>query len=104
MELLYAKRFNKDLDAIRYDKAIRKRLLELIEKIKQANSLADLKDVRKVEGYRDYYRIKLGDYRLGMKLSEGSLELIRFPAKKSTDVFRSRKAYYPSLRKLCVTY
>ena len=82
MKLLYAKKFYKDLDAIQYDKVIRKRLLELIEKLKQANSLADLKDIKKIEGYHNYYRIKLGDYRLGLKLSEGLLELIRFLHRK----------------------
>ena len=82
MELVYTKRFNKDLDAIQHNKEIRKGLLELIETLKQASSLAELREVRKIKGYADYYRIKLGEYRLGMKLTKSSIELIRFLHRK----------------------
>jgi mRNA interferase RelE/StbE len=66
MELLYGKRFSKDLDSMRHEAKVKRTLLELIERLKAADSLSDLKDVRKIEGYRGYFRIKLGDYRLGI--------------------------------------
>ena len=82
MDILYGKRFSKDLDLIRNEPKIRKRLLELIKKIKETNTLTDLKDVKKIEGYSDYFRIKLGDYRLGIKLGQNRIELIRFLHRK----------------------
>jgi len=82
MELLYGKRFSKDLDAIRHESKIKADLLKLIEKIREAVSVGDLKGVRKIEGYQGYFRIKVADYRLGIKLSQNRVELIRFLHRK----------------------
>jgi mRNA interferase RelE/StbE len=86
MELLYGKRFSKDLDAIRYESKSKADLLKLTEKIREAGSPADLKYVKKIEGYQGYFRIKLGDYRLGLKVRQNSVELIRFIHRK--DIYR----------------
>ena len=86
MELLYGERFSKDLDAIRHESKIKADLLKLMEKIRAADSLADLKDVRKIEGYQGYFRIKVADYRLGIKLRKNRVELIRFLHRK--DIYR----------------
>jgi mRNA interferase RelE/StbE len=86
MDLLYGKRFSKDLDAIRHEAKIKAQLLKLIKAIKAAGSLTDLKDMRKIEGYHAYFRIKVGDYRLGIKLTENKVELVRFLHRK--DIYR----------------
>ena len=82
MKLLYGKRFSKDLDAIRHEAKVKKKLLELIEQFKETDSLANLKGVRKIEGYQNYFRIKVGNYRLGIKLTKKRIELIRFLHRK----------------------
>lgn len=84
MELLYAKRFSKDVDAIRKEARIKNALLKVIEKIREAGSLADVRGVKKIEGYQKYYRIKLGDYRLGIKVAKNRIELIRFLHRKDS--------------------
>jgi mRNA interferase RelE/StbE len=86
MEILYGKRFSKDLDAIRNESKIKADLLRLIGNIREVDSLSDLKDVRKIEGYQGYFRIKVADYRLGIKLTENRVELIRFLHRK--DIYR----------------
>ena len=43
MELLYAKKFSKDVDAIRKEAKIKKALLKVIEKIREAGSLAEVR-------------------------------------------------------------
>ena len=86
MKLLYAKRFSKDINSIQNDAEIKKNLRELIDKIKRIGSLVELNGVRKIEGYPNYYRIKLGEYRLGVKLEKSELELIRFLHRK--DIYR----------------
>jgi len=82
MNILYGKRFSKDLDAIQNEPKVRKRLLELIKKIKEINSRRDFKGIKKIEGYLGYFRIKVGDYRLGTKLTQNRVELIRFLHRK----------------------
>jgi mRNA interferase RelE/StbE len=42
----------------------------LLEALEKAESLRDLPDVKKLQGYDFYYRIRLGDYRIGMKHPE----------------------------------
>ena len=86
MELLYGKRFSKDLDGIQHEAKVKKALLELVERLKTAGSLRDLDDVRKLEGYQGYFRVKVGDYRLGIKAEGNRIELIRFLHRK--DIYR----------------
>ena len=82
MNIRYTKRFSKDLDAIRNTGSIKKRLLDIIKQIKEVDALADITGVRKIEGYSNYFRIRIGDYRLGLKLTENGLEMIRFLHRK----------------------
>jgi mRNA interferase RelE/StbE len=86
MEILYGKQFSKDLDAIRHETDIKAHLLKLIKTIRAAKSFSDLKGVRKLEGYQAYFRIKVGDYRLGIKVTQDTVELIRFLHRK--DIYR----------------
>lgn len=48
MNLLFGKQFSRDLDNIRHDAKIKKRLMELIGSIKEAESPTDLKNIRKI--------------------------------------------------------
>ena len=86
MKLLYGKQFSKDLDDLRLGANVKKRLLALIKKMKIAESLTELKDVKKIEGYTGYYRIRIGDYRLGIKVAKNRVEMIRFLHRK--DIYR----------------
>ena len=82
MNILYAKRFSKDLDAISHESKIKKRLLDLIEQIKRVDVLSDMSGLKKIEGYPGYFRIRVGDYRLGIKVTENDIEMIRFLHRK----------------------
>lgn len=82
MNILYAKRFSKDLDAIRHEPKIKKRLVNLIGQIKKVDVLSDISDVKKIEGYSGYFRIRVGDYRLGIKVTANGVEMIRFLHRK----------------------
>ena len=86
MKILYGKQFSKDLEDNRLEKNIKNRLLKQIEIIKITKSLLELKDLKKIEGYSGYYRIRIRDYRLGVKFSNHRVELIRFLHRK--DIYR----------------
>ena len=86
MEIVYGKCFGEDLDRIRLDEKTKKRLLAIIKKIKAAEKFASLKETKKIQGYTEYYRIRIGDYRLGLKLVKNRVELIRFLHRK--DIYR----------------
>ncbi len=86
MKILYAKKFDDDINAIKHDSNIKKQLLEKIQELKHIGSLFDAKKIKKIVGYPDYYRIRIGDYRLGLKVTGDTLELIRFLHRK--DIYR----------------
>ena len=86
MKVLYTKKFNKDIDQITNDKKRKKNLLELITRIKKADDLTALENVRKIQGYDNYYRIRVGDFRLGIKITTDGTEMLRFLHRK--DIYR----------------
>ena len=83
MKLLYAKTFKRDIERIRHNTLVKERLLELIEQIKRIDSLEELRNIRKIKGYEGYYRIRIGDYRLGFKFEEDTIEMLRFLHRKN---------------------
>jgi mRNA interferase RelE/StbE len=86
MKVLYVKALMKDLEAVSRNLAVKKRLLKLIEMLKTIDSLSELQNIKKIKGYDNYYRLRVGDYRLGLKLSGNTVELIRFLHRR--DIYR----------------
>ena len=86
MEILYAKKFSKDVDKIQTEASTKRSLLKVIEKIREAGSMGEINGIKKIEGYQNYYRVKAGEYRLGIKLTKNRVELIRFLHRK--DIYR----------------
>jgi mRNA interferase RelE/StbE len=86
MKVLYVKALVKDLEAVSRNLAVKKRLLKLIEMLKTIDSLSELQNIKKIKGYDNYYRLRVGDYRLGLKLSGNTVELIRFLHRR--DIYR----------------
>jgi mRNA interferase RelE/StbE len=86
LKILYGKALAKDLEAISPNAIVKKRLSKLIDTLKVIDTLDGLKHIKKIEGYDCYYRLRLGDYRLGMKVSGNTVELIRFLHRR--DIYR----------------
>jgi len=76
------KSFDRDVDRIK-NKRLLKNLRKLISSIKDADSVHEIPHTKKMEGYESYYRVRLGDYRLGMEvLPNGEAVLFRFLHRK----------------------
>ncbi len=86
MRILYTKRFSKDLDNIVHDEKLKKQILKLLGELQQISSLKEMRDVRKIQGYEEYYRIRIGDYRLGFKLTNDGVVMLRLLHRK--DIYR----------------
>jgi mRNA interferase RelE/StbE len=86
LKILYAKALLRDLEAVSRNPGIKNRLLKLIETLKSVDTLDGLQHLKKIEGYDCYYRLRVGDYRLGLKLSGNTVELIRFLHRR--DIYR----------------
>jgi mRNA interferase RelE/StbE len=62
---------------------------DVIEQVAQAESLQEMTNVKKLQGEPDYYRVRVGDYRLGLSLEGDTVVFVRFLHRK--DVYR----YFP---------
>ncbi len=65
---------------------MKKRLLEAIGRLKAADRLDEVHGIKRIGGYKDYYRLRIGDHRLGIKVVGDTLELIRFLHRR--DIYR----------------
>ena len=53
-----------------------RRLRGKIEELEAAPALADVSNVRKMEGWENHYRIRIGAYRLGIEM-EGEVAILQ---------------------------
>ena len=85
MEVTFLDKFNKDLDKVK-DKTVMKSLQLLIHKAELSNNLHDLPNVKKLEGYKSAFRIRIGDYRIGIFVKGNTIEFARMVHRK--DIYK----------------
>jgi mRNA interferase RelE/StbE len=84
MKFEIKKSFLKDLRKIN-DKALKEDIKHLFLTIEKANNLQDIPNLKKLKGFNEFYRIRLGKYRIGIKYFNNKITLIRLldPIKKT---------------------
>ena len=45
-------------------------MIKLIEDFENVDSLADIQKIKKMQGFQTFYRVRLGDYRVGFELQQ----------------------------------
>ena len=76
MQVTFRASFGRDLKKIK-DQRLPDRIREAIEGIEQATVLDDVCDLKKLSGFTEFYRLRVGDYRIGIVLDGGRLEFVR---------------------------
>ena len=76
MKVRFKGSFAGDLRALS-DKALLSRIRALIENVEKAETLADLAGLKKLRGGGAYYRIRVGDYRVGLTVQEDVVVFVR---------------------------
>ena len=69
--------FTRDLRRIRSSE-LRQRVLRKIEELEAASGITEVRGVVKMTGEEPYYRIRIGDYRLGLAVAGDEAILLRF--------------------------
>jgi mRNA interferase RelE/StbE len=77
MKTEFTPSFAKDLKQVR-DKNILRRIQEAIQNVKTAASLLEIKNLKRLRGEGHYYRIRLGDYRIGLVIEGNTVVFVRF--------------------------
>jgi mRNA interferase RelE/StbE len=84
----FKERFARDLSAVK-DKSLMRRVKLIIEEFERAQRPDEIAGLKKLKGGGNYYRLRVGDYRVGLKLVGDSVTFMRFLDRK--EIYR----YFP---------
>jgi len=65
MKVTFSNRFSKQLDAIK-NRSLLLKISKTVETVISADDIRNIPDLKKLKGHPFAYRIKLGDYRIGL--------------------------------------
>ena len=85
MKLKFEKDFLKDLKKLRNEK-LKSEIISVIFESEKASNLYQINHIKKLTGYKTYYRIKLGDYRIGIEFVKEEIIFVVFSHRK--DIYR----------------
>lgn len=85
MNIIYSRLALKDVKKVK-DEKLKLALLELINDLKRAENLLDVNGIKKMSGHPDAYRVRIGDYRLGIYYSDNEITIARFV--KRNDIYK----------------
>jgi mRNA interferase RelE/StbE len=88
MKIEYRKKFLKELSKIHIKQRVRIESF-VFKELPETNSIFELGNVEQMKGYPSYYKIRFGQYRIGLKLKDGIVILERVLHRK--DIYR----YFP---------
>lgn len=86
MKIEVRKSFEKDVIKLS-DKKLATRLYLLIEQLETCKTISEIKSIKKMAGTDNYYRVRIGNYRLGIKIEKGTILLLRFMHRKEIYTF-----------------
>ena len=67
MKVIFDRSFEKSLDKIS-DRNIKQNVEKVILQIEASSKIEAVSNIKKMRGYKSYYRIRVGNYRIGVEL------------------------------------
>jgi mRNA interferase RelE/StbE len=90
MKLIPKKPFLKDLKQIQHNKPLCRQIEQVLDLLESVPALQGIPHLQKIQGHPSAYRIRLGEYRLGLFAQEDAVVLARLLHRK--EIYR----YFPS--------
>ena len=88
MRTAFRESFGSDLSAIT-DAGLLRRIRKTIEQVESAKTFRQIPNLKRLESSGKYYRIRLGEYRIGFVFENGVVTFVRFLHRK--EIYR----YFP---------
>lgn len=85
MNIEYHKSFERDLRRVR-DRSLLGRVKTALVELDKAETLESLTGIKAMKGHPEYFRLRIGDYRLGIKRTDSGVSIIRFLSRG--DIYR----------------
>lgn len=77
MEVRFDSSFDRDLKQIR-DDDLRLRVERAIESAESASTVPEIPGIKRLRAKGSFYRIRVGDYRIGVEVEGAVVKLVRF--------------------------
>lgn len=88
MKTAFRESFDSDLSVIT-DASLLRRIRKIIEQVEAARTFQQIPNLKRLEASGKYYRIRLGEYRLGLVFENGAVTFVRCLHRK--EIYR----YFP---------
>ena len=88
MKIQFRASFAKDLRSVK-NKQLLNRIKETIEQVEKARTSQDITNLKKLVGGSNYYRVRVGEYRIGLTLEGDTVIFVRCLNRK--EIYR----YFP---------
>lgn len=88
MKVLFRQSFLRDVRTIR-DQSLLNRIKKVIAEVEQAQKPTEIPNLKKLKGEGQYYRIRIGDQRVGVKIEADTVTFVRVLNRK--EIYR----YFP---------
>ena len=85
MKVVFLQKFDKDIDLIN-DARIKQSLIEVIINVELVEKLSEINNLKKIKGHKTAYRIRIGNYRIGLFFEEDVVIFARFVHRK--DIYK----------------
>ena len=77
MKVAFKKSFAKDLRKRSHEKTLLKQVKEIIQAVEEAASISGINNLKKLRAEGSYYRIRSGNYRLGLIIDGNTITFVR---------------------------
>jgi mRNA interferase RelE/StbE len=85
MKVEFKKSFFSELRKLN-NKGLKGAIANCIIQVEAAKNLNQIRNLKKLTGYDVYYRIRIGDYRIGVKIEKGTVYFVVFEHRK--DIYK----------------
>jgi len=85
MKVEFDSSFHKRLIKIK-DRAILEKVKQVILHVEDAKDIQHIHGIKKLEGFKTFYRIRIGDYRIGLELKRDVIWFITIASRK--DIYK----------------
>lgn len=81
MKLLFEKKFLKEVSNLN-DAKLQTAIEEIINESERAQNTSQIKNIKKLKGFKNAYRIRVGEYRIGILVEKSTIIFVRFMHRK----------------------
>ena len=85
MRYEFEKAFVKDFRRLK-NKELANAILESVKQVKEATTIEEIINLKKLTGYKSAYRIRTGDYRIGVIIENNNVVFVAFAHRK--DIYK----------------